>query len=211
MEVNLQVHLQAADNVVLHRVHSGNFKGDPALNRSHYVEHPIEVKLPVVGASIVGIPLEVVHPVGVDLAGNHLHDLLVFITVVDDAGDLVGKLWRNPPEDPVNVGSGAGNQLAGDLLVVRFEDVFKGVGIRAVAKVMQEGGTEGDGPFAVVPAAITSLLVGIISLEIVAHFPGNFVNPETVAEAGVLGTVEGKGGGAELLDSPQPLEFWGVD
>lgn len=211
VKVNLQIHLQAADDVVFHRVHSGNLKGDSALDWSHYMEDPVEVKFTVVGTGVVGIPLEVVHPVGVDLARNHLNDLLVFVGVVDDTSDLVREVWGNPPEDPVNVGPGTGNQLAGDLFVVCIKNMFKGMGIWSVPQVMQEGCTEGDWPLVVVPTAVTCLLVRIVSLEIVAHFPGNFVNPKAVSKAGVFGPVKGKGRGSQLLNPPETLKFRGVN
>ena len=79
--------------------------------------------------------------------------------------------------------------------------------IGPVPEIMEEGGTQGNRPFTVVPKAVAGVHTRVISLEVITHFPGNFIHPQAVAEAGVFCTVEGERGGAQLFNPAQPLKL----
>ena len=67
MKVNLQIHLQPTENIVLNSVHTIDLKSNAILDRPHHVQNAIEIELAVIGTCIVRIALQIVHPISIDL------------------------------------------------------------------------------------------------------------------------------------------------
>ena len=70
MEIYLPVHLISAHDVILDRMHAGFLEDDLVFPRPHDAENPLHVKMAVADARVVSVALQIIHPVGVDLAGN---------------------------------------------------------------------------------------------------------------------------------------------
>ena len=74
-------------------MHAIALKGNAIFDRTNDSEDSSQVKFPIGCSCKIGVAQEIVHAVCINLTRNELHNLLVWIGMINDTGYLFWKIW----------------------------------------------------------------------------------------------------------------------
>ena len=151
VEINLLVHLKPTDNIIFDRMHAVGFISDAIRVWSHDSQNSRKVEETILRAGVISIVQQIIHPISINLTGDHLHDLRIRIGVVDNRCDHLRKFRTDTTQNFVHVRMRIRENCSRNRLVISVENVLKCMRIGTMADIVQQGGTQHDWPFGVIP------------------------------------------------------------
>ena len=202
--IDLAVHVIAADEVGLDGMYGAVADDDAGAVTVEHLEDALDIEEIVLDAGHITVAEDVVHAIGVELAGDDR--MIPGVRLLRDAlDDAFGHARVEIVQDAIDIAVLAHDVRAGHGLVIEVADGgdagLEGMAESGMADVVQKRRSARD-------RALERVAVGAGAVEYAAR---HMLRAQRVPETRVLGAVIDKARKAELADTAKALDDLGID
>ncbi len=204
MKIHLPIHLIPGHQIVLDGMHAAFLDHDMAPVGTKHAQNPVQIEGAAVDSGEIGVPQQVVHPVGVHLARDQTDHDFMPVSPVDHLGHLLRKISGHGRQHAVHFRILQHNSTR-PFLMEGKEHALEGMGERPVPDIVQQGGAQAQ------QFLLRGPVLKMMALKLGYNFTGNFIHSERMGKPAVLRAVKSIERRAQLADSAQPLKFLRID